>query len=126
MGLMSPEIDSGSVLPVDFLPSLSLPGFPQFHPEIVPLKVRKTPGKYHTPEEEESLAAQRWNVATRSVAKNVDQHINGNGDTTEAARSPHAKHLDLRQSRHRLNGQTAVGFTDREQTIGRSEGLARP
>ena len=46
MGLMSPEHEAATVLPVDFLPSLHLPGFPRFDPVIVPLKVRKTPGNY--------------------------------------------------------------------------------
>ena len=61
----------GQVLPVDFLPSLGLPGFPQFDATIVPLKVRKTPGKYLLPHEEEAQALKRWNIATRRFVTQV-------------------------------------------------------
>eukprot|EP01043_Picozoa_sp_COSAG02_P024585 COSAG02_NODE_1349_length_13132_cov_8.583289_4_plen_1753_part_00 len=69
MGLMSPEVDPSTVLPVDFLPSLALPGFPRFASEIIPLKVRKSKvkGQYLLAHEEESAAKERWKLSSASI-----------------------------------------------------------
>lgn len=125
MGLMCPEVDPSTVLPVDFLPNLSLPGFPRFASEIVPLKVRKNKsgGRYLLAHEEESAAKERWKLSSASVGLIVADRFGeqgGNHHMNKHVRISAQACLQAQQdiaSVYRLGQQQDKGTVDRFANI---------
>ena len=102
MGLMSPAVDPSSVLPVDFLPSLALPGFPRFAREIIPLKMRKTQtkGQCLLAYEEESAARERWKLSCAAIGLTAANRFGERGGRHRMTRHLRVSAATVLQAQH--------------------------